>query len=117
MEALPRAGDEEELPATRLALAAVEEQVRLVEQRIAAVEGELMLLASQVEEAAKKVADLGGPGSGVEVQYWMIKEQQLRTKENKLRTEKEQLRTELLLGGEWSLVVELSRPQTGHCIC
>ena len=73
-------------------------EIRKAEEQIRQLNIQLEEVSRQIEAAVVAISGLGGPGSGVEVQYWMRKEDQLRTKEDKLRTEKDKLLTEK---GKW----------------
>jgi len=70
------------------------EEARKAQEEICQLNMELENVSRQIEAAGEAISRLGGPGSGVEVQYWMAEKNRLWTKEHQLRAEKEQLRTE-----------------------
>ena len=63
-------------------------EIRKAEEQIRQLNIQLEEVSRQIEAAVVAISGLGGPGSGVEVQYWMRKEDQLRTEKDKLLTEK-----------------------------
>jgi len=71
-----------------------EEQIGKAEEQILQVNIQLEEVSRQIEAAVVAISGLGGPGSGVEVQYWMKEKDRLGTEKSQLRTEKSQLRTE-----------------------
>jgi len=75
-----------------------EEQMGKAEEQILQLNIQLEEVSRQIEAAVVAISGLGGPGSGVEVQYWMKEKDQLRTEKSQLRTEKDKW-LDILRGG------------------